>query len=185
MLREIISEAESRMKKTTELFRKELATLRAGRATPALLERVQVDYYGVMTPISQMANVSVPEPRLLVVQPWDRNFVGAVEKAILKSDLGLTPVSDGTVIRLAIPQLTQERRAELVRAIRKKAEEERVAIRNVRREANEEVKELEREGEVSEDEARRGQDEIQRLTDRYVGEVDAILAAKEKEIMEV
>lgn len=185
MLKAILNEAEERMKKTTELFRRELATLRAGRATPALLEKVLVDYYGTMTPINQTANVHIPEPRLMVIQPWDKTQVGAIEKAILKSDLGLTPHVEGHIIRLVVPQLTAERRSELVRSIKRKAEEERVAIRNVRRDANEQVKELEREGECPEDECHRTQDEVQKLTDKYIEAIDHALQAKEKEIMEV
>ncbi len=185
MVKEILRVTEEKMKKTVELFRKELAGVRAGRATPALLEKITVDYYGVATPVNQLANISVPEPRLLVIQPWDRSTVPLIEKAILKSDLGVTPVSDGVVLRLAIPQLTRERRQELVKAIRKKGEEERVAIRNLRRDANLEVKEREKNKQLSEDESRRAQEEIQKLTDRYIKEIDAALQVKEKEIMEV
>lgn len=185
MLKEITKDAEERMKKTVELFRKELSSLRAGRASPSLLERVVVDYYGVSTPVTQVATVTVPEPRLMVIQPWDKSMLQSIEKAILKSDLGITPRNDGHVIRLAVPQLTEERRAELVKMVRRKAEEERVAIRNLRRDAIDEIRELEKAGEVSEDAARRTQEEVQRLTDKYVSEIDKILAAKEKEIMEV
>lgn len=173
------------MKKTVEFFRKDLATLRAGRATPALVEKIMVDYYGTPTPIQQLASISVPEPRLLVVQPWDKTQVAAVEKAIAKSDLGIHPQSDGNVIRLVIPQLTEERRNELVKLIRKKAEEERVVLRNLRREANDLLKEAAKEGEISEDERDRALGEVQKLTDRYVAEVDKVLKAKEKELMEV
>lgn len=185
MVKEILRVTEEKMKKTVELFRKELAGVRAGRATPALLEKITVDYYGVATPVNQLANISVPEPRLLVIQPWDRSTVPLIEKAILKSDLGVTPVSDGAILRLTIPQLTRERRQELVKAIRKKGEEERVAIRNLRRDANLEVKEREKNKQLSEDESRRAQEEIQKLTDRYIKEIDAALQVKEKEIMEV
>lgn len=185
MVKEILRVIEEKMKKTVELFRKELAGVRAGRATPALLEKITVDYYGVATPVNQLANISVPEPRLLVIQPWDRSTVPLIEKAILKSDLGVTPVSDGAILRLTIPQLTRERRQELVKAIRKKGEEERVAIRNLRRDANLEVKEREKNKQLSEDESRRAQEEIQKLTDRYIKEIDAALQVKEKEIMEV
>lgn len=173
------------MKKTVELFRKELSSLRAGRASPALLEKITVDYYGVPTPVNQIATITVPEPRLMVIQPWDKSMVSSIEKAIMKSDLGITPRSDGNLIRLSIPQLTEERRAELVKMVRKKAEEERIAIRNLRRDANDDIRELEKEGEISEDEARRTQDEVQKLTDKYIAEIDKILSAKEKEIMEV
>lgn len=185
MVREILAETEDKMKKTVEIFRREVAGMRAGRATPALLERIQADYYGVPTPITQMATISVPEPRLLVIQPWDKNHIGAIERAIRKSDLGITPASDGTVIRLVIPQLTEERRNELVRGLRKKAEEERVAIRNLRRDANDLLKGLEREGGLSKDDLERSQRRVQDLTNQYIGAIDQILEAKEKEIMEV
>lgn len=185
MIKEVIGEAEERMKKAVEVLRKEYSSMRAGRATPALLDKILVDYYGVATPVNQMANISVPEPRLLVIQPWDKSVIAAIEKAILKSDLGLTPNSDGTVIRLAIPQLTQERRNELVKVAKKKAEETRVAVRNIRRDANEQLKEFVKEKAISEDEEKRGEEEIQKLTDKYVKEVDHVLEHKEKEIMEV
>ncbi len=185
MVKETLKEAEDRMKKTCELFRKELASIRAGRASPAILERVTVDYYGSAMPVNQVATISVPEPRLMVIQPWDKSTMGAIEKAILKSDLGITPRSDGTVIRLVIPPLTEDRRRDLARGAHKKAEEERVAIRNVRRETIDLLKEFEKEGDISEDELHRAQEEAQKLTDKYVKEIDAILEAKEKEIMEV
>ncbi|SHI43140.1 ribosome recycling factor [Desulfofundulus thermosubterraneus] len=180
-----IAEAESHMKKTVELVKKEFASLRAGRATPALLDKVLVSYYGTPTPINQLATISVPEPRLLVIQPWDKTILPEIERAILKSDLGITPTSDGTVIRLAIPQLTQERRAELVKVVKKKAEEGRVAIRNIRRELNDKVKQQQKNGEISEDELRRTQDEIQKLTDKYIKEIDQLVSTKEQEIMQV
>lgn len=185
MVDDVLKDCEERMRKSTEVFRKEMASLRAGRASPGLLEKISVDYYGVPTPVNQLATITVPEPRQLLIQPWDKSVVGSIEKAIAKSDLGLTPTSDGSVIRLTLPQLTAERRNELVRQARKKAEDERVAIRNIRREANDMIKELEKAGEISEDEGRRAQESIQRLTDKYVAEIDAILEAKEKEIMEV
>lgn len=185
MIKEIISSAEDKMKKTIEALKKEYASLRAGRATPALLDKVQVEYYGAMSPINQMANVSVPEPRMLVIQPWDKTVIPEIERAIMKSDLGLTPSSDGTVIRINIPQLTQERRTELVKVTKKKAEDARVGVRNLRRDANDELKLFEKEGEISEDDNRRGQEEIQKLTDKYIKEIDLVLENKEKEIMEV
>jgi len=185
MLEEILKETESKMRDHLEFFNREMSTLRAGRATPALLERIRVDYYGTPTPLNQMAGISVPEPRLLVIQPWDKSVLGEVEKALLKSDLGITPNNDGNVIRLAIPQLTEERRTELVRAIRKKAEEMRVAMRNSRREANDQIKEWLKDGGVSEDQARRAQDRVQELTDSYIARIDEVLATKEEEIMSV
>lgn len=185
MVDEVLKDAEERMQKSVEVFRREMASLRAGRASPSLLDKITVDYYGAPTPINQLANITVPEPRLLLIQPWDKGTVGAIEKAIAKSDLGITPTSDGNVIRLVMPKLTEERRMELVKAARKKAEEERVAIRNVRREANDMIKEMEKSGEVPEDTCHRAQESIQKLTDRFVGEIDAILQLKEREIMEV
>lgn len=185
MVSDVLKDVEGRMKKTVEVFRKELATVRTGRASPALLDRVEADYYGTPTPIKQMANISVPEPRLLVIQPWDKQSVGAIEKAILKSDLGITPQVSGTVIRLVIPPLTKERRQDLVKIVRKKAEEERVAIRNIRREGNEMIRDLEKEKEISEDQSAQALEEIQELTDKYISEIDAVLGSKEKEIMEV
>ena len=185
MIREILQEAEEKMGKTVEVLKKDLASLRAGRANPALLDKIQVDYYGVPTPINQMANISAPEARLLVIQPWDKSTIASIEKAILKSDLGLTPNSDGTVIRIGIPQLTEERRKELVKVVKKKAEEARVAVRNVRRDVNDMVRELEKEHEISEDESKRGLDEVQKVTDKFIKRVDDVFSLKEKEIMEV
>lgn len=185
MIREIIQDAEDRMKKTVENLRKEYGSLRAGRANPSLLDKITVDYYGVPTPINQLANISVPEPRMLVIQPWDKSSLPTVEKAILKSDLGLTPSSDGQVIRITIPQLTKERRADLVKVVRKKAEETKVAIRNIRRDANDHIKLMEKEHEVSEDDAKRAQEETQKGTDRFIKEVDHVVQVKEEEIMEV
>ncbi|MDD4168701.1 MAG: ribosome recycling factor [Desulfotomaculaceae bacterium] len=185
MLKEIINDAESSMKKTIDVVKKEFASLRAGRATPALLDKISVNYYGVPTPINQLANVSVPEARLLVIQPWDKGVLPEVERAIMKSDLGITPTSDGTVIRLAIPQLTEERRADLVKVVRKKAEEGRVAVRNLRRDTNEKLKVQQKDVKMSEDELKRSQDEVQKLTDRYVKEIDGLLSTKEQEIMQV
>lgn len=176
--------AEDRMQKAIQALKGDLATLRAGRANPAILERVMVDYYGAPTPINQTGNINTPDPRQILIQPWDKSILGDIEKAILKSDLGLTPTNDGDVIRISIPPLTEERRAELVKTSKKYGEEAKVAIRNIRRDANEEIKKLEK-TEISEDESRRHQEDIQKLTDKYVKEVDQIMDAKEKEIMEV
>ena len=184
-VKEIYSSHEDRMKKTVEMLRKEYGTLRAGRATPSLLDKITVDYYGTPTPINQVANISVPEPRSIIIQPWEKTMISPVEKAILKSDLGLTPNSDGSVIRLTIPQLTQQRRSELVKVVHKKAEETRVAVRNLRRDANESIKKLEKDKVVSEDEAKKAQDDMQKLTDKYIKEIDQVMNSKEKEIMEV
>ena len=176
--------AEERMDKALAALRRDLATLRAGRATPAMLDRLLGDYYGAPTPINQLAAINTPDVRTLVIQPWDKSVLNDIEKAILKSELGLTPANDGSVIRLNIPPLTEERRNELVKQTRKFGEEAKVAIRNIRRDANDDIKKLEK-GELSEDESRRHQEEIQKLTDRFIAEVDRIIAAKEKEIMEV
>ncbi len=172
------------MEKAIGSLKRDLATLRAGRATPSLLDRVQVEYYGAMTPVNQLANITTPDSRTLIIQPWDKSSLAAIEKAIMKSDLGLTPSNDGSIIRLGIPALTEERRAELVKSTKKYGEESKVAIRNIRRDANDEIKKLEK-TDISEDESRRHQDDIQKLTDRFIAEVDKVLVSKEKEIMEV
>lgn len=185
MINDVMADAKSRMQKAIEAVRHEFAALRTGRASPTLLEQIRVDYYGVPTPVTQVATVTVPEPRLLVIAPWEKKMVKDIERAILKSELGLVPSSDGTHVRVPIPPLTQERRKELAKVAHKHAEEGRVAIRNVRREAKEMIEDLEEEGDVSEDESKRGLDELQKLTDKFIAEVDALLAAKEKEILEV
>lgn len=185
MLKDIVSEAEDKMKKAIEVLRKDFSTMRAGRANPALLEKIQVDYYGTLTPLNQLGNISAPEPRLLTIQPWDKGILALIEKAILKSDLGLNPSNDGTILRIAIPQLTQERRLELVKQAKKKVEDAKVGIRNIRRESNDRIKEVEKGKEISEDDAKKGQDEMQKLTDKYTKEIDRVLEVKEKEIMEV
>lgn len=185
MLDEIYRDTEDRMNKAIIALKNDFNTIRTGRANPALLDRLTVDYYGVPTPIKQMANVSAPEPRLLVIQPWDKSVLSEVERAILKSDIGITPNNDGTLIRLAIPALTQERRTELVKLAKKKAEDARVAVRNIRRDANELIKELGKDGDISEDDERRAQEHIQKMTDQHVAKVDEVLAKKEEDIMEV
>ncbi|HET6781480.1 MAG TPA: ribosome recycling factor [bacterium] len=185
MIADVISDTRSRMAKAIDATKHEFSSLRTGRASPALLEQIRVDYYGTPTPISQMATITVPEPRLLVVQPWDRKMVKDIERGILKSELGLVPSSDGTHVRVPIPSLTEERRKELVKIAHRHAEEGRVAIRNVRREAKEMIEQLEEDGDISEDDAKRGLDELQKLTDKYIADVEALLASKDKEIMEV
>lgn len=185
MVKEIMASHEERMRKAIDMLRKDYSTLRAGRATPALLDKITVDYYGTPTPINQVGNISIPEPRMIVIQPWEKKLISLIEKAIMKSDLGLTPTSDGSVIRLVIPQLTQQRRTELVKVVHKKAEDCRVAIRNLRRDANDAFKKQEKEKTISEDETKKALDDIQKLTDRIIKEVDQVMTAKEKEIMEV
>ncbi|MGL5269764.1 MAG: ribosome recycling factor [Selenomonadaceae bacterium] len=185
MMKEVFVSHEDRMKKSIEALKREYASLRAGRATPALLDKIMVDYYNAPTPLNQVANISVPEPRMILIQPWEKTMLHEIEKAIMKSDLGLNPNSDGTAIRLSIPQLTQDRRAELVKSVNKKSEETKIAVRNIRRDANDVIKKMEKAKEVTEDEAKKAQDDMQKLVDKYIKEVDSIRAVKEKEIMEV
>jgi ribosome recycling factor len=185
MVNDLLKQMDERMDKAIANLKKDFATLRAGRANTALLDKVQVEYYGSAMPINQLANVTAPEPRLLVITPWDKSALAEIEKAIMKSDLGLTPTNDGSVIRIAIPSLTEQRRQELVKMAKKMAEESRVAVRNIRRDINEDIKKMEKSGDISEDESRRTQEKVQQTTDRYVGDIDKLLAAKEQEIMEV
>lgn len=185
MVKEVLNETESHMKGAIEATKREFQAVRTSRANPAILERVVVEYYGTPTPLQQLANISVADARMLVIQPWDKTVLSAVEKSILKADLGLNPVNDGSVIRLPIPQLTEERRKELVKLVKKEAEEKRIAIRNLRRDANEKIKVLEKDGKVPEDEGKRSLDEVQKLTDKYILEIDKLMEHKEKEIMEV
>jgi ribosome recycling factor len=182
---DFLSEASRRMDKSVEAAAHELNTVRTGRASAALLERIQVDYYGQETPLQQLATINVPEPRLLTVQPYDPSSLKAIERAVQESDLGLTPSNDGKIIRLPIPQLTEERRKELVKVVRHLGEEGKVAIRNVRRDVMHDLKELVRQGDVGDDEERRAEEKAQRLTDDHVKRVDELLKRKEDEIMEV
>ena len=185
MTKDVIKSAEDRLNKTLDGLKKEYGTLRAGRAAPSLLDKVMVDYYGTATPVNQIANVTVPEPRMIMIKPYDRSSLKDIERAIQKSDLGLTPNSDGTTIRLAIPQPTQERRKELVKVVGKKAEEAKVAMRNIRRDANESIKKLEKGKEITEDDRKDAQEEMQKLLDKFIKLVDSTKATKEKEVMEV
>lgn len=185
MINDVLREAEDRMKKSVESLRHDLATIRTGRASPKLVERVMVDYYGTPTPLNQIASISAPEARMLTIKPWDPNALPDIEKAILASDLGLNPNNDGTIIRLVIPRLTEERRQELTRVSSQRVEEARVAIRNVRRDAMRDLQELENEGMIGEDAYYRARDRTQELTDEYIERVDEIGEAKEAEIMEV
>jgi ribosome recycling factor len=184
-MREAIKDAEEKMTKALASLDKEFSRLRTGRASASLLDGVRVDYYGTPTPIDQIASVSTPDSRTITIQPWDRKAFSDVEKAILKSGLGLTPVNDGKLIRIGIPPLTEERRKDLAKVAKKYAEEAKVAVRNVRRDANEALKKLKNDKKISEDEQHKGQDEVQKLTDAYVAKCDAALARKEKEIMEI
>lgn len=180
-----LKQMDDKMVKAIDALKVDLATIRAGRANPALLSKVYVDYYGTPTPIKQVANVAAPEPRLITVQPWEKNMVKAIEKAIMASDLGLNPNSDGVVIRLNIPQLTEERRKELVKLVGKKAEEYRVTLRNARRDANDAVKKMEKSKEITEDDSKKAVDDIQKNTDKRMKELEVVVAAKEKEVMAI
>lgn len=181
----IFTQLQKEMDQSVGALRKELAKVRTGRASTALLEHIVVEYYGATTPLNQLATLSAPEPRLLVVQPYDRSAMGDIEKAILKSDLGLTPNNDGKIIRVPIPQLTEERRKELVKHVKKIAEEFRVSVRNHRRVAVEQLKEAEKKKEITADDSKHGHDRVQKITDEYIGRIDKIVKAKEEEIMEV
>lgn len=185
MINDVLSEAEGKMKKSLEALRQHLATIRTGRASPALVEHLQVEAYGSTMPLNQLAGISVPEPRLIVIQPYDASTIRAIEKAIQSSELGVNPSDDGRLIRIAIPQLTEDRRRELTKVVRSRVEEGRVAVRNVRRDGLTDVKDLLNEKMISEDDQRRAQDRLQELTDRYVRELDQIGATKEAEVMEV
>jgi ribosome recycling factor len=185
VLDDVLQDAKRRMKKTVEHVRDDFTAVRTGRASASLLNRVSVDYYGAPTPLNQIASIAVPEPTLLVVSPYDKSVIEDVEKAILQSELGLTPVNDGNVIRLPIPKLTEERRVELTRVVRTKAEDGRVAIRNIRRDAIDDLRSFEKDGEITKDDLHRGQEEVQKLTDHFIAETDEMLKVKEKELMEV
>lgn len=182
---EVLREAEQKMKKAVSVNQDELAAIRSGRASPSLLNRITVEYYGTQTPLNQLANLSVPEPRLLVIAPYDPNSISAIEKAILASDLGVTPANDGTVVRLAFPQLTEDRRKELIKVAHVRAEEGRIAIRNLRRHAKQELERMKKDHVLSEDEERGAETELQKITDRHIAEVDEHLKNKEAELSEV
>ncbi len=185
MIEDVVKETEERMKKSVEALQTDLINIRTGRASPALVERLQVDYYGTLVPLNQLSTISVPEPRLMVIRPYDPSSLPEIEKAILKSELGLTPGNDGKVIRLSVPRLTEERRRELVKMVQKRVEEGRIAVRNCRRDGLHDMRELEKEKLISEDDHFRGKDRMQELTDNYVEKMDEIGAAKEEQIMEV
>ncbi|MCD6363901.1 MAG: ribosome recycling factor [Synergistetes bacterium] len=184
MREKVLREMESRMKKAIEIIKRDMASVRTGRAHPAILEDIKVDYYGTPVPINQIATISAPEARLLVIQPWDKSALKEIEKAILRSPLGLTPQNDGNVIRVSIPPLTEERRKELIRLVRKKAEEGRITIRNIRRDVMEDLKEKKEDGDIPEDDYFRLSKEVQEITDKYIEKVEEILKLKEEEIME-
>jgi ribosome recycling factor len=185
MVEDLYQEVEHKMDRSLAALRKELSRIRTGRASLALLEGVAVDYYGTPTPLNQLATLAVPESRLITIQPWDKSQIGLIEKAIQRSELGLTPVNDGKMIRLAIPPLTAERRKDLVKQVKKIGEETKIALRNVRREGNDALKEREKTKQIAEDDWRRGQEHMQKITDRFMVQVDEVLSAKEHEILEV
>ncbi|MEN6486091.1 MAG: ribosome recycling factor [Syntrophobacteraceae bacterium] len=184
-MNDVYEDARDRMNKAIDSLDQEFKRVRTGRASTALVDGIRVEYYGTPTPLNQLATMTVPEPRTITIQPWDSSIVNEVEKAIMKSELGLTPMSDGKIIRINIPVLTAERRKDLVKVIKKKAEEAKVAVRNIRRDVNEMIKELKSSKDISEDEQFRAQEEIQKITDDYIKKVDAVYSAKEKEILEI
>jgi ribosome recycling factor len=184
-MKEVLKSTEQRMKKSIQSLEDEFNSLRTGRASASLFDRIKVDYYGNPTPLNQVANISIPEARLIVIQPWDKGTIGDIEKAIQKSELSLNPSNDGKVIRINIPPLTEERRKDLVKNAKNIAEQSRVAIRNIRRDGNDELKKMSKDGELSEDEEKKAIDEIQKLTDKYVETVNQLLEKKEKEILEI
>lgn len=184
-LKDVLRDAEDKMKKSADVLSHEFSTVRTGRATPALVDGIKVDYFGTPTPIKSLAAISTPDAKLIVIQPWDASASGEIEKAILRSELGITPVNDGKVIRLQIPDLSKERRLELAKIVKKMAEDDRISIRNVRHAALEHVKKLEKDKLITEDDKFTGHDDIQKLTDKYIAKVDELLAAKEKEITEI
>lgn len=180
-----VNEAKAQMEKAVDAMRREFGSVRTGKATPMLLDMVRVDAYGSKMPIGQVATVSAPEPRMLIVQPWDKGLLKAIEKAIMEAELGLNPANDGNIIRVPVPALNEERRKDMVKLLHKLAEEGRVAVRHARQEANKEIKKMQTDHEISEDDARRQTDQVQKLTDEYIGKIDQLLKAKEHEVMEV
>lgn len=185
MIKDIIQKAEEKMKKTISVLKSDLSTMRAGRANPTMLDRIQVDYYCSPCPLNQVANISAPEPRVLVISPWEKSLMKEIEKAILTSDLGINPSNDGSVIRLVVPELTEETRRNLVKNVKKTGEEAKVALRSIRREANDKIKALKKDGEITEDELKNSEEKVQKIIDSFVKEVDTIIVAKEKEIMSI
>lgn len=185
MIKDIEKNMQDKMEKTLSVLKHELATLKAGRANPSLLDRITVEYYGVPTPLNQLANIAAPEPRILTISPWDAKAIPAIEKAIQKSDLGINPSNDGKIIRLVVPQLTEERRKELVKVVKKLGEDAKVAVRNIRRDANDHLKKLKKDSKITEDELKKSEEDTQKITDKCIKEIDKAVEMKEKEIMEV
>ncbi|HWR60521.1 MAG TPA: ribosome recycling factor [Clostridia bacterium] len=185
MIKETEKNMQDKMEKTINVLKHDLSTLKAGRANPSLLDRISVEYYGAVTPLNQLANIAAPEPRVLTISPWDVKSIPLIEKAILKSDLGINPSNDGKLIRLVVPQLTEERRKELVKVVKKYGEDAKVAVRNIRREANDHLKKLKKDGEITEDELKKSEEDTQKTTDKCIKEIDKAMESKEKEILEV
>lgn len=185
MIKDVIKTLEEKMKKSMAVLNSDLSTMKAGRANPTMLDRIHVEYYGNMCALNQVANISSPEPRLLVITPWEKSMLKEIEKAILKSDLGINPSNDGTIIRLLVPELTEETRKNLVKNVKKAGEDTKVAIRSIRRDANDRIKALKKDSDLSEDQVKKAEDDIQKITDNFVKEIDKMVAAKEKEIMTV
>ncbi|MCM8783956.1 MAG: ribosome recycling factor [Candidatus Omnitrophica bacterium] len=184
-VKEVLHQTEEKMHKTIEVIQREFATVRTSRASPTLLDHIKINYYGTLTPLRQLATISIPEPKLIIIQPWDQSALAEVEKEILRANLGLTPINDGKVIKLSIPPLSKERREELIKVVKKMAEDGRVAIRSIRHDANEQIRKLEKDKLIGEDDSFRNQEEVQKLTDKYIKQIDEILKIKEKEILEI
>ncbi|MGL4849073.1 MAG: ribosome recycling factor [Clostridium sp.] len=185
MVKSIIKNSEEKMQKTISILKNDLSTMKAGRANPTMLDRVQVEYYGSMCPLSQVANISAPEPRVLQISPWEASLLKDIEKAILVSDLGLNPSNDGSIIRLIIPELTEETRKTLVKNVKKTGEDSKVALRSIRRDANDKIKALKKDGEITDDEVKKAEGDIQKITDKFVKEIDSLVDSKEKEVMSI
>jgi len=185
MYKELILKSEDQMRKSISFLKEDLATIRAGKANPKLVDKIQVSYYGTMTPLNQIANISVPEPRAIIIQPWDASTIKEIEKAILASDLGINPSNDGKLIRLMIPQLTEERRRDLLKLVKKETESAKIALRNIRRDTNEEFKKLEKDNVLTKDDHKKAEEEMQKLTDKYIRYIEDVYKDKEKEILEV
>lgn len=185
MIKDIIKKSEEKMEKTLRVLSSDLQTMKAGRANPTMLDRVQVEYYGSLCPLTQVANVSAPEPRVLMITPWEKTILKDIEKAILKSDLGLNPSNDGSIIRLIIPELTEETRKNLVKNVKKTGEDAKVAVRSIRRDANDKIKAMKKDGDISEDDVKKGEENVQKVTDKYIKEIETMILAKEKEIMSI
>ncbi|MGY0372084.1 ribosome recycling factor [Clostridium sp. JNZ J1-5] len=185
MIKDILQKSEEKMEKTITILKKDLTSMKAGKANPSILDKISVEYYGSETPINQLAGISSPEPRVLLIQPWDKSSLKSIEKAILQSDLGLNPSNDGSVIRLLIPELTEETRKQIVKKVKKTGEDAKIAIRSIRRESNDKIKNLKKDNQVTEDEAVDGEETVQKITDKFIKKIDDIVNAKEKEIMSI